>query len=166
MNPDNDKRGDWKTADLSARNPYSAGTYSMTISGGRVIDKPPTGRYWAPLRKKALVAARRQADWWGADQNAIPQQKTFLKEVKQGVVPQTLWFYKDVGHAQEAKKELPETVDFADSALVFITPKPTRRMKRIFEIASEPGDLVMDSFAGAGTTGSPSPAKEVVGNSF
>lgn len=69
------------------------------------------------------------------------------------MVPQTLWFYKDVGHTQEAKKELIETVDFADSASVFITPKPTRLMKRIIEIATEPGDIIMDSFAGSGTTG-------------
>jgi hypothetical protein len=73
--------------------------------------------------------------------------------VKQGVVPQTLWFHKDVGHTQEAKKELLETVSFADSASVFITPKPTRLMKRIIEIATEPGDVILDSFAGSGTTG-------------
>lgn len=91
--------------------------------------------------------------WWGETKDNVPRLKRFLSEVKQGVVPQTLWFYKDVGHTQEAKKELLETVAFADSASVFITPKPTRLMKRIIEIASEPGDIVMDSFAGSGTTG-------------
>ena len=91
--------------------------------------------------------------WWGEDGSSIPQIKRFLSEVKQGIVPQTLWFYKDVGHTQEAKKELLETVAFADSASVFITPKPIRLMKRIVEIATEPGDIVMDSFAGSGTTG-------------
>jgi hypothetical protein len=64
-----------------------------------------------------------------------------------------LWFYKDVGHTQEAKKELLETVSFSDSASVFITPKPIRLLKRIVELATEPGDLVLDSFAGSGTTG-------------
>ncbi|MDQ6702790.1 MAG: site-specific DNA-methyltransferase [Pseudomonadota bacterium] len=91
--------------------------------------------------------------WWGENKDNVPRLKRFLSEVKQGVVPQTLWFYKDVGHTQEAKKELLETVSFADSASVFITPKLTRLMKRIIEIATEPGDIVLDSFAGSGTTG-------------
>jgi len=152
-NPDGDVRGDWKTADLSARNFYSLGTYGIKTPGGREIEKPPTGRYWAISEDKLWSLHSDGRIWWGTDGNSIPQQKKFLSEVKQGVVPQTLWFYKDVGHTQEAKKELIETVDFTDSASVFITPKPTRLMKRIIEIATEPGDIIMDSFAGSGTTG-------------
>ena len=91
--------------------------------------------------------------WWGKDGNSIPQIKRFLTEVKQGVVPQTMWFYNEVGHTQDAKKELVQIMDFADSESVFITPKPTRLIERILQIASNPGDLVLDSFAGSGTTG-------------
>lgn len=69
------------------------------------------------------------------------------------MVPQTMWFYKDVGHTQDAKKELLQVIDFADSDSVFITPKPTRLLRRVLEIGSNPGDLVLDSFAGSGTTG-------------
>lgn len=152
-NRDNDERGAWKTSDLSARNFYSAGTYSITTPGGRFIDKPPTGSYWRYSEEKFWALDRDNRIWWGEDGNSIPQIKRFLSEVKQGIVPQTLWFYKDVGHTQEAKKELLDTVTFPDSASVFITPKPTRLMKRIIEIATEPGDVVLDSFAGSGTTG-------------
>jgi adenine-specific DNA-methyltransferase len=152
-NLDNDSRRPWKTSDLSARNFYSAGTYSIHTPSGREILKPPTGSYWRVSEDKFWAMDRDKRIWWGEDGGSIPQIKRFLSEVKQGVVPQTLWFYKDVGHTQEAKKELIETVSFADSASVFITPKPTRLMKRIIEIATEPGDIVLDSFAGSGTTG-------------
>jgi len=91
--------------------------------------------------------------WWGKDGGAIPQIKRFLNEVKDGRVPQTLWFYKDVGHTQEAKQELLEVVEFATSDDVFITPKPTRLLQRILQIATDKDSLVLDSFAGSGTTG-------------
>jgi adenine-specific DNA-methyltransferase len=85
--------------------------------------------------------------------SAIPQTKRFLHEVKDGRVPQTLWFYNEVGHTQEAKKELLELVDFATSDDVFITPKPTRLIQRILQIATDKDSLILDSFAGSGTTG-------------
>jgi adenine-specific DNA-methyltransferase len=64
-----------------------------------------------------------------------------------------MWFYGDVGHTQDAKKELLQLVEFSDSESVFVTPKPTRLIERIVQIATSPGDLVLDSFAGSGTTG-------------
>lgn len=91
--------------------------------------------------------------WWGIKGDSIPQIKRFLSEVKQGVVPQTLWTYQEVGHTQEAKKELIAICDFADSPSVFITPKPLRLLKRILEIATDKDSLILDSFAGSGTTG-------------
>ena len=63
-----------------------------------------------------------------------------------------MWFYNEVGHTQDAKKELVQIMDFADSESVFITPKPTRLIERVLQIATNPGDLVLDSFAGSGTT--------------
>jgi adenine-specific DNA-methyltransferase len=152
-NRDNDPRGPWKTGDLSARNYYSQGTYEIIGPTGRVIVCPPTGMYWRVSRTKFDELNRDNRIWWGKDGNAIPQIKRFLSEVKQGVVPQTMWFYKDVGHNQDAKKELVEVMDFKDSDAVFITPKPTRLIERILQIATNPGDLVLDSFAGSGTTG-------------
>jgi adenine-specific DNA-methyltransferase len=152
-NRDNDPRGVWKTSDLSARNAYNDGLYSVTCPSGRVIEKPPTGRYWTISKEKFATLNKDNRIWWGKDGNAIPQLKRFLTEVKQGVVPQTLWLYGEVGHTQEAKKELVSVMDFNDTASVFITPKPTRLIERILQIATNPGDLILDSYAGSGTTG-------------
>jgi len=152
-NRDNDSRGPWKTSDLSARNYYGAGTYRITTPSGRVIEKPPQGRYWVVSEEKFKELCADQRIWWGANQSSIPQVKRFLTEVKQGVVPQTLWTYQEVGHTQDAKKELVAICDFEDSASVFITPKPLRLMKRILEVASDKDSLILDSFAGSGTTG-------------
>lgn len=148
-NPDNDSRGRWRPDNLSARNPYSLGIYPIMTPGGRVIEGPPKGRYWAVSREKLLSLDADGRIWWGKDGNNVPALKRFLSEVKQGRVPQTLWDYDEVGHTQDAKKEIVTL--FGDD--VFSTPKPEKLMKRVIEIATNPGDLVLDSFAGSGTTG-------------
>ncbi len=152
-NRDNDPRGAWKTSDLSARNFYSQGTYEIHCPSGRVIPHPPKGMYWRVSKEKFAELDRDKRIWWGKTGNSIPQLKRFLREVKQGVVPQTMWFYNEVGHTQDAKKELLQLIDFPDSESVFVTPKPTRLIERVIQIATSPGDLVLDSFAGSGTTG-------------
>lgn len=152
-NRDQDPRGPWKTSDLSARNFYSQGTYEIVGPTGRVIKGPPTGTYWRVSKTKFEELDCDNRIWWGKDGTAIPQIKRFLTDVKQGVVPQTMWFYQEVGHTQEAKKELVSVMDFADSESVFITPKPTRLIERVLQIATNPGDLILDSFGGSGTTG-------------
>lgn len=148
-NPDNDSRGRWRPDNLSARNPYSLGIYPIMTPGGRVIEGPPKGRYWAVSREKLLSLDADGRIWWGKDGNNVPALKRFLSEVKQGRVPQTLWDYDEVGHTQDAKKEIVTL--FGDD--VFSTPKPEKLMKRVIEIATNPGDLILDSFAGSGTTG-------------
>jgi len=151
-NPDNDKNGDWKPADLSARNPYSEGRYSITTPSGRVIPGPPNGRYWAISEKRLKELDDAGEIWWGEDGNNIPAVKTYLSRVRDGAVPQTLWTYKQAGHTQDAKKELIRIFsELSDSQ--FITPKPTKLLERIVEIAAGPDALVLDSFAGSGTTG-------------
>jgi site-specific DNA-methyltransferase (adenine-specific)/adenine-specific DNA-methyltransferase len=125
----------------------------VTSPSGRLISGPPTGRYWTISKEKFELFELEKRIWWGNKGDSIPQLKRFLTDVKQGVVPQTMWFYMDVGHTQDAKKELVSVMDFADSDSVFITPKPTRLIERILQIATNPGDLVLDSFAGSGTTG-------------
>jgi site-specific DNA-methyltransferase (adenine-specific)/adenine-specific DNA-methyltransferase len=152
-NRDNDPRGVWKTSDLSARNPYGEGLYSVTTPSGKLISGPPTGRYWTISKEKFDAFDRDKRIWWGQNKDSIPQLKRFLTDVKQGVVPQTMWFYSDVGHTQDAKKELVSILDFADSQSVFITPKPVRLIERVIQVSTTPGDLVLDSFAGSGTTG-------------
>jgi adenine-specific DNA-methyltransferase len=154
LNPDNDPRGPWKPGDLSARNYYGEGTYPITCPSGRKLDGPPPGTYWRVSKPKfdELDADRRI--WWGADGNNVPAIKRFLSEVKDGRVPQTLWTYDEVGHTQEGKKELMAAVAFPNSDVVFDTPKPTRLMRRILQLATAPDttDLVIDFFAGTGTT--------------
>ena len=86
--------------------------------------------------------------YWGKDGNNVPAPKIFLSEVKQGAVPQTYWSYEDVGHTQDAKKE--SIALFSDR--VFSTPKPEQLLERVLTLASNPGDLVLDSFLGSGTT--------------
>ena len=149
-NPDDDPRGPWKTSDLSARNPYSLGTYSITTPRGRVIAGPPKGRYWVIREEKMRELHEDNRIWWGKNKDAIPQIKRFLSEVKDGRVPQTLWPYEEVGHTQDAKKEIVSL--FGDD--VFGTPKPERLVERILHVATNPGDFVLDSFLGSGTTAS------------
>jgi len=152
-NPDNDSRGPWKTGDLSARNSYSEGTYPVVCPSGRVIPGPPKGRYWTVSKPNFHALDADYRIWWGRDGSSIPQIKRFLTEVKAGVVPQTLWTYEVAGHTQEAKQELVSVLDFPDSRSVFVTPKPVRLLQRIIEIATDADSLILDSFAGSGTTG-------------
>lgn len=151
-NPDNDPRGVWKASDLSARNPYSLGIYSVTCPSGRIIPAPPTGRYWTISKDKFDDFDSDNRIWWGKDGNNVPALKRFLSEVKQGVVPQTLWKYEEVGHTQDAKKEINDILQFKNTADVFTTPKPIRLIERILRVATKPGDIVLDFFAGSGTT--------------
>lgn len=153
-NEDNDPRGPWKASDLSARNYYSQGTYSIECPSGRVIEGPPSGMYWRVSKKRFQELDTDGRIWWGKDGNNTPAIKRFLSEVKQGKVPQTLWTYKEVGHTQKAKKELISLVNFPNSDLVFDTPKPTQLIKRMLQVAtsSDRDALVLDFFAGSGTT--------------
>lgn len=147
-NPDGDARKDWKPSDLSARNFYSLGTYPITCPSGRVIPGPPNGMYWRVSEEKFKELDADGRIWWGKDGNNVPAIKRFLSEVRQGIVPQTFWSYEDVGHTQDAKKEVVALF----GKEVFATPKPEALVRRILHIATNPGDLVLDSFLGSGTT--------------
>ena len=149
-NPDNDGRGVWNSVALSARNYYSLGEWSVTTPLGRFIPGPPKGRYWtvSPDKFKELCADNRI--WWGKSGNGIPRRKVFLSEAQEGIVPPTIWLHEDAGNTQEAKKEV---IALTPTAEVFATPKPEKLLRRILTVASNPGDWVLDSFAGSGTTG-------------
>jgi adenine-specific DNA-methyltransferase len=148
-NPDNDPRGLWRPNNLAARNFYSKGSYSIQCPSGRVIEGPPSGSYWRISEEKFWDFDRQGRIWWGKDGNNVPAPKIYLSEVKQGVVPQTYWDYQEVGHTQDAKKEIVTL--FGDD--VFGTPKPEKLMQRVMQLATNPGDLILDSFADSGTTG-------------
>lgn len=150
-NPDNDTRGPWTSGDVSARNYYSEGTYAITCPSGRVISGPPQGMYWRVKSSKFKEMDAEGRIWWGEDGNNQPRIKRYLSEVKPGRTPQTLWFYDEVGHTQDAKKTLIE-MGLLQGEETTITPKPVALIERVLELASTPDSLVLDSFAGSATT--------------
>lgn len=150
-NVDDDPRGPWTSGDLSARNYYSLGRYPITCPSGRVIEGPPPGTYWRVSRETFDELNADNRIWWGKNGNNVPRLKRFLSQVKEGMVPVTIWPHREVGNTQEAKKEVVGLI--GDDQEVFITPKPSRLVKRVLQLATDPDSLVMDSFAGSGTTG-------------
>jgi adenine-specific DNA-methyltransferase len=152
-NVDNDPRGPWSSSDLTARNYYSEGSYDVTSPSGRVL-KPTIGTYWRVSRKKFQQLDEDKRIWWGESGSNMPRLKRFVSEVKGGVVPQTLWFYKDVGHTQDAKRELIDKVKYTHTENVLNSVKPTGLIKRMLQICTSPdeADIVMDFFAGSNTT--------------
>ena len=150
INPDNDPRGPWKPGGLDARNPYSKGLYPIICPGGRTIQGPPRGNYWRYSEEKLWELHTDKRIWWGKDQNQVPAIKRFLSEVKQGLVPETIWTYKEVGHTQDAKRTLMEI--FSEDLPDFTTIKPGALLRRIIQLSSGRDDIILDSFAGSGTT--------------
>ena len=146
-NPDDDPRGPWTSSDFTART-YSANTdYPITTPSGRVVT-PTKSRSWISTKEEfeRLVADNRI--WFGLKGNNVPRKKTFLSEVQGGVVPMTTWSFEEVGSTQDAKKEV-KTLNPEDP---FATPKPEKLIEKVFTIASNEGDIVLDSFLGSGTT--------------
>ena len=150
LNPDNDPRGPWKPSDLTARNAYSKGKYTVVGPTSKKFDSGT--RYWRQSYESFLELDKNNRIWWGEDGKNMPAQKRFLSEVMEGRVPQTIWHFDEVGHTQDAKKELLSIFNFDSSDDVFITPKPVRLIERIIELATNEDSIVLDSFAGSGTT--------------
>lgn len=150
-NLDNDERGPWTSSDLTARNYYGDGSYEVVSPFGKIF-KPSKGRYWTISKKNFEKLIQEKRIWWGTNKDNMPRLKRFLSEVKDGVIPQTLWLYKDVGHTQDAKKELLSIMDFQETSDVFITPKPSSLILKILNIASDENSIILDSFSGSGTT--------------
>lgn len=148
-NPDNDPRGDWATNAVQARNPYSEGRYEITSPNGRKFT-PPSGTYWRVSKDTFDKLDADNRIWWGANGDSIPRIKKFLAEAKDGIVPATIWFHSESGTNGSAKEHLRRL--FSDREDVFITPKPVKLLRRILSIATSKDAVVLDSFAGSGTT--------------
>lgn len=146
-NYDNDQRGDWKSDNLSVGPPIEKNIYPIETPSGRIC-YPPDGYSWrlSEDRLKEFISDNRI--WFGKDGSNVPSIKRFISEVKDGVTPMTLWTYQEVGHNQDAKKEAKEF----NSNNVFATPKPEKLIERVIMLASNEGDIVLDSFLGSGTT--------------
>ena len=149
-NPDSDPEGPWISHALQSRNKYSKGTYRIQCPGGRVIEGPPSGTYWRVSESKLWKHHEKGEVWWGADGNNNPRIKEYLADVKQGVVPTTWWPYQYAGANSTAKVRLRAMM--GDETL-FNTPKPVELVQRILELSTNSDSIVLDSFAGSGTTG-------------
>lgn len=154
QNPDDDDRGPWSSSDLTARNYYSEGLYEVTSPSGKTF-QPATGTYWRVKKEKFNALNEERRIWWGEHGGNMPRLKRFLSDVKEGVVPQTLWKYEDVGHTQEAKKELVKYTEFTETENVLNSVKPVRLIQRMLQISTRPKeeDIVLDFFAGSAVTG-------------
>ena len=146
-NPDNDPRGVWTSGDLSVRTYSRAYDYPITTPSGKIIN-PPAGRCWRIGKEGMMKLIQDGRVWFGDKGNNTPRLKRFLSEVKQGITSLTIWLHTEVGHNQEARQE----VKAFNSSDVFATPKPERLLERILTLATNEGDLVLDSFLGSGTT--------------
>ena len=147
-NPDNDSRGVWQSDNLSVGPAVESNIYEIITPSGRSVF-PPEGYSWRLNKERFKEYLNDNRIWFGEDGNNVPRIKRFLSEVKDGVVAQTLWTYKEVGHNQDAKKEIK---NLFDGQAAFGTPKPEKLIQRIIQLGSEEGDLILDFFMGSGTT--------------
>ena len=147
-NPDNDSRGIWKTSDLSVKRVTEKDIYEIETPSGRKV-LPPKGRSWSIGRDSFEKLKQENRIWFGTKGDSVPQLKRFITDVKDGTVPLTIWKYGEVGHNQEAMQELKKIFI---NEVAFNTPKPIRLLQRILKLSTRKDDIILDSFAGSGTT--------------
>lgn len=148
---DGDGRGPYQSDNLSVRTYSAANDYPVTnpITGEQF--HPPAGRSWGISAEKMKEVIEDNRIRWGANGTAGPRLKRYLSETQQGTVPTTWWPHEFAGHNDEARKEIR---DLFNTTAVFDTPKPTRVIKRLLQVCTTPNseDIVLDFFAGSGTT--------------
>ncbi len=148
-NPDDDSRGPWTSTDLLRMEHRDNSVYTITSPSGKKWT-PQSGTSWRHPENEMKELIANNEVYFGKDGTAKPRRKRFLKDVKQGIVAQTIWKHQDVGHTQEAKQQLNKL--FA-GAPTFDTPKPVRLINQMLKISSKPddNDIVLDFFGGSGT---------------
>ncbi len=146
-NPDNDPKGAWQSVSISAQGYRPNQMYEIVApNGNRHV--PPEGRCWSLIEDEFNKLRKDGRIYFGAKGDGVPRRKYYLSEAD-GLVPWTWWPHEEVGHTDEARKEIQ---DILGTQTAFDTPKPVRLIERILYIATRPGDLVLDFFAGSGTT--------------
>lgn len=149
-NLDNDARGPWRLGPIFAAGERHDGLmYTITTPSGRKVS-PPKGSHWRMLEDQFWKMVDEGRILFGEKGDNNPAVKLFLSEVQEGLVPRTWWSHTEVGHSQEAKREIQALFP---GEIPFDTPKPERLLSQVITIATNPGDIVLDSFAGSGTTG-------------
>ena len=146
-NPDNDPRGPWASSDFTAQGFRPNQMYEIITPGGARYT-PPEGRCWKNVESEFIKQRDEGRMWFGADGKGIPRRKTYLSE-REGKNVWTWWDNKGVGHSQEATKEIGKIFG---TPTAFDYPKPVRLIQRIIQIATRKDSIVLDSFAGSGTT--------------
>lgn len=147
-NPDNDDRGIWTSGSMLATTFSQSGVFEIIAPNGK-IHLPPQGRCWRYSKQSLQALIDDNRIWWGNDGNNVPRVKRFLAEMPNGIVPQNLLLYKDVGSNQDGNKQMREIFD----AQIFDFPKPIQLIKHFGIIATRQDSLILDFFAGSGTTG-------------
>lgn len=150
-NDDNDGRGLWRSDNLLVKSFSSSGVFPITNPNTGKEYLPKSGNSWRASEETAKKWLQEGRIFFGKDGKGAPQLKRYLNEVQQGSVPTTWWTYEEGGHNDQANKELQQL--FGDAKVPFDTPKPTKLIKRILQIAMEKDGIVLDFFAGSGTTG-------------
>ena len=148
-NPDNDPRGKWTSGDFSVGPAVESKIYEITTPSGRKV-LPPSGRCWRVSKEKFEELINDNRVYFSENGNGVPRLKRFLSEVQDKSIPLTVWTYDKVGHSQDAKKQLN---DLFDGKAIFDYPKSTTLIKKILSLCTKPNDLILDFFAGSGTTG-------------
>ncbi|MEW6074199.1 MAG: site-specific DNA-methyltransferase [Planctomycetota bacterium] len=146
-NPNNDPKGRWRAVPMTAQGYRPNQMYEIETPAG-VLHKPPEGRCWSMTEPEYLKLRAEGRIYFGKNGSSQPGVIRYLSEVE-GLVPWTWWPSKDVGHTDEARKEIRAIFG---SQTIYDTPKPTRLLRRILEIASTPDGIILDFFAGSGTT--------------
>ena len=145
-NPDNDPKGPWRAIPWDAPEIRENLSYAITTPKGSVR-YPPKGRHWSREEEKWKEICDVGLAYFGKNGDGAPSYKRYLTDAGT-VVPTTWWEHESSGHTDEASKELTAF----DLGVEFKTPKPVRLLSRIIRIATRPDSLVLDSFAGSGTT--------------
>ena len=149
QNPDNDPRGVWQSDNLSVGPAVVANIYPITTPSGRVVE-PPAGRSWRLSRQAFRERLQDNRIWFGPDGNGVPRMKRFLSELrKTGITPMTVWSYEEGGHSQSATKDLQKLMG---GKKYFDYPKPVALIQRCIQLYTDSDSIVMDFFAGSGTT--------------
>lgn len=146
-NPDNDPRGPWQSGDLVANETRTNGNYDVVGPTGKVFNVP-NRKHWVYSEENMCELLADNRIWFGKNGTSFPRKKRFLSEVQDGRTPDTWWRNEEVGHNQEGARDLKKVL----GSVVFNNPKPIRLIKRVLDIAAYDNSIILDFFAGSGTT--------------
>jgi len=149
-NPDNDPRGQWQSVSLNVQAGHGTASqfYELVAPNGR-RHSPPKGRCWVLSHSRMQEEIAKNNVWFGCDGNGVPRKKRFASESRNGLTPHTLWTANEVGTNDMAKKHLLKLLPVYP---LFDTPKPEELIRRVLQISTNPGDMVLDAYLGSGTT--------------